>query len=313
MVYVSQDSLTNLDWGLSQGRWAFPSRVASPDLQRLVVGDLVFFGAGGQPRGGGKLPAWRSRSLTDAHLARVVSLPYHEQSQFWPDEIKEGALKYNPTIDIEYIKTLGPQPLAPGLALSALASDALYLGAVSHRVRRVSTSGSPVLSGAKRSLELRSATKARVDPATTTPAPRLVAAETRRSRKALVKARPPGTADPRESHLVHEYIDHLQALGDEVGALLVPLSSGRRIRSDVINITRKALVEAKGASTRENIRTAIGQILDYQRFWTPRLRAVLLPDEPDADLSKLLDSVGIKAIWRDGKAGFEDNANGVLI
>jgi hypothetical protein len=56
MVYVPQKSLTNLDWGLSHGRWAFPSGVTSPDLQHLAVGDLVFFGAGGHLRQGGKSP-----------------------------------------------------------------------------------------------------------------------------------------------------------------------------------------------------------------------------------------------------------------
>ncbi len=85
------------------------------------------------------------------------------------------------------------------------------------------------------------------------------------------------------------------------------------MRNDVINCTRRALVEAKQASTREHIRTAIGQILDYQRFWKAKHRAVLLPDMPDPDLLKLLDSAAINAIWRDGKGGFADNANGALV
>src|ERR1700749_1280805 len=100
MVYVSQPSIPNLDWGLSRGRWAFPSDVRSPDLQPLSVGDLVFFGAGGPMRQGGKLARWMSSSLSEAHIARVVSLPYDAQTLFWPDEIKQGAAKYNPTIDI---------------------------------------------------------------------------------------------------------------------------------------------------------------------------------------------------------------------
>jgi hypothetical protein len=313
MVYVPQESLVNLDWGLSRGRWAFPSGVQSPDLQHLAVGDLVFFGAGGHPRQGGRLSGWRSRSLSEAYIARVVSLPYDEQILFWPDEIRQGTAKYNPAVDIEYLETLGPLPLAPGVALSASASDALYRAGVSHQAKRVSTYRSPALSGLKPGLSSRSAIATPAGAATTTPAPRLVAVESRRSRKALVKARPAAIANPIESSLVHEYVDHLEAAGDEVRALFVPLPDGRSMRNDMINCTRRTLIEAKQASTRDYIRAAIGQILDYQRFWKAKHRAVLLPDKPDADLLRLLDSVAIKAIWRNSNGGFEDNANGALI
>jgi hypothetical protein len=314
MVYVPQKSLSNLDWGLSRGRWAFPVGVRSPDLQHVNVGDLVFFGAGGYPRQGGKLSGWRSRSLAEVHIARLVSRPYDEQALFWPDELRGGVAKYNPTIDIEYVKTLRSLPLAPGVALSASASDALYRAGVSHQAKRVSTSGSPVLSGLKPGLSSRSARAAApAGGARTTPTARLVAVESPRSYKALVKARPATVAHPVESGLVHEYVNHLEAAGDELSALLVELPGGRSIRNDVINCTRQTLIEAKQASTREHIRTAIGQILDYQRFWKGNHRAVLVPDRPDADLLDLLDSVAIKAIWRSGSGGFEDNANGALV
>jgi hypothetical protein len=312
MVYVSQPSIRNLDWGLSRGRWAFPSGVPSPDLQHLAVGDLVFFGAGGPVRQGGKLSSWMSHSLSEAHIARVVSLPYEAQTLFWPNEIEQGVAKYNPTIDIEFVKSLGPVPLGSGMALSASASEALYRAGVSHRAKRVSTSGSPVLSGLKPGLRSRSAAATRAGAATTTPTARLVAVESRRS-QALVKPRPAAVADPIESSLVHEYLDHLEAAGDEVRSLFVPLPGGRYMRNDVINCTRRALVEAKPTSTRKHIRTAIGQILDYERFWKAKHRAVLLPERPEADLLELLDSTAINAIWRDNKGSFADNANGALV
>lgn len=311
-VYVPQRSLANLDWGLSRGRWAFPASVQSPDLEHLAVGDLVLFGVGGHIRQGGKFPTWTSRSLSEAHIARVVSQPYDESSLFWPDEIEQGVAKYNPTIDIEYVKKLDQLPLAPGMALSASATDALYRAGVSHKAMRVSTSRSPVLSGLNPGLRSRSATAASASAQTNTPTARLVAVERRRSSKALVKSRPPTIANPVESGLVHEYVEHLEATGDEVRSLLVPLQGGRSMRNDLINCTRRTLVEAKQASTREHIRTAIGQILDYQRYWKAKHRAVLLPDRPAEDLLRLLDSVAVKAIWRDGKGGFQDNANGAL-
>jgi hypothetical protein len=266
-------------------------------------------------RQGGKLSRWMSRSLSEAHIARVVSLPYDAQTLFWPDEIKQGAAMYNPTIDIEFVKSLGPVPLGSGMALSASASDALYRAGVSHRAKRVSTSRSPVLSGLKPGLRSRSTAATPVGAATITPMPtaRLVAVESRRSHQALVKSRPAAVANPIESGLVHEYVDHLEAAGDEVRALFVPLPGGRYMRNDVINCTRRALVEAKQGSTREHIRTAIGQILDYHRFWKAKHRAVLLPDMPETDLLKLLDSAAVNAIWRDRKGSFADNANGALV
>jgi hypothetical protein len=312
MIYVPQTSLINLDCGLSRGRWAFPAGVQSPDLKHLAVGDLVLFGVGGRIRQGGKFPAWTSRSLSEAHIARVVSQPYDELSLFWPDEINQGVAKYNPTIDIEYVKNLDQLPLAPGIALSAQATDALYRAAVSHKAMRVSTSRSPVLSSMKRGLRSRSATAASAGAQTNTPTARLVAVERRRASKSLVKSRLSTIANPVESGLVHEYVEHLEAAGDEVRSLLVALQGGRSMRNDVINCTRGTLVEAKQAATREHIRTAIGQILDYQRYWKAKHRAVLLPDKPDEDLLRLLDSVRVKAIWRDGKGGFQDNAKGAL-
>jgi hypothetical protein len=264
-------------------------------------------------RQGGKLPRWMSHSLSEAHIARVVGLPYDAQTLFWPDEIKQGAAKYNPTIDIEFVKSLSRVPLGSGVALSASASDALYRAGASHQAKRVSTSRSPVLSGLKPGLRSRSTAATPVGAATTTLTARLVAVESRRSHQALVKPRSAAVANPIESGLVHEYVDHLEAAGDEVRALFVPLPGGRYMRNDVINCTRRALVEAKQTSTREHIRTAIGQILDYQRFWKAKHRAVLLPDMPEADLLALLDSAAINAIWRDGKGSFADNANGALI
>jgi hypothetical protein len=273
----------------------------------------VFFGAGSNPRNGEKLSGWTKLTLASAHIARVRSPPYEEQKLFWPKELEEGATLYNPTIDIEYVKgPLGPLPLKAGVALSAKATDALYRAGVSHQAKLVSTRGSPVLSGLTRARRgSKQATTTSTSAASPSP-PRIVAVESLRAHNAMVKSRPNTVATALESHLVHRYVDHLKAMGDEVGAILVPLPGKRAMRNDIFNCTRSALVEAKQAPTRENIRMAIGQILDYARSWDTKHRAVHLPNKPEADLLSLLDSVAIKAIWPDG-AGFEDNAGGALV
>lgn len=75
----------------------------------------------------------------------------------------------------------------------------------------------------------------------------------------------------------------------------------------------KNLIEAKSSTSRENIRMAVGQLLDYAFQAKEKLGdsnlAVLLPEKPREDVEKWLDSVGIKLIWQVG-ATFLDNANG---
>jgi hypothetical protein len=59
---------------------------------------------------------------------------------------------------------------------------------------------------------------------------------------------------------------------------------------------------------------AVGQLLDYERFVSPRprRRAVLVPKRPTDDLVALLDSLDIGLIWQSGK-GFRHNRRGSLI
>lgn len=61
----------------------------------------------------------------------------------------------------------------------------------------------------------------------------------------------------------------------------------------------KTLIEAKASPTRENIRMAIGQLLDYKRHHkpVPKRLAVLLPTFPRKDLADLLRSQKIDIIY----------------
>lgn len=84
--------------------------------------------------------------------------------------------------------------------------------------------------------------------------------------------------------------------------------------SDIYIPQRGHLIEAKGVVTREAIRMAIGQLLDYRRFAPEETRlAVLLPRHPGPDLEALLASVEIACIWRKAEQGFSDNAGGEFI
>lgn len=115
----------------------------------------------------------------------------------------------------------------------------------------------------------------------------------------------------RESILVQDYVEYLEATGDRLSRIRArPKGDTGAIYSDVFNETRRQLIEAKAGTSRSEIRMAIGQLADYIRFVEGTVgRAVLLEARPAPDLLDLLACQMIGAIWRDG-AGFDDSSDG---
>lgn len=86
-----------------------------------------------------------------------------------------------------------------------------------------------------------------------------------------------------------------------------------KLQCDGFERARCNLVEAKSSTSREHIRMAVGQLLDYAfqiepKFGKPNM-AILLPREPDPNSVKWLPHRSISLIWRE-KTAFLDNANG---
>jgi hypothetical protein len=121
-------------------------------------------------------------------------------------------------------------------------------------------------------------------------------------------------AERREARLVTDFAATLEAQGDEVMRnKVLPKGGAHPLYSDIFNCTRKQLIEAKAGSSRGDIRMAIGQLADYERYVPSVLgRAVLLDARPHRDLLALLKSQEIAAIWRQGD-GFADNAGGRFV
>jgi hypothetical protein len=120
----------------------------------------------------------------------------------------------------------------------------------------------------------------------------------------------PITVLRREQTLVRDFQDYLEARGSSVGRLrVVPTGEANAIRNDLYDTTRGLLVEAKGTGSRDAVRMALGQLLDYGRFAPNAKRAVLLPDRPRPDLEALLRLRDVHAVWRKGEV-FADNADG---
>ncbi len=118
--------------------------------------------------------------------------------------------------------------------------------------------------------------------------------------------REPYTAERREQKLVRTFLAWLESQGHEICRLqLRPPLEPAPLFCDLFDKTSNTLYEAKGTVARHAIRMAIGQLADYTRLIKPTPRkALLLPQEPRADLLDLLAQEGIAVVWR-SEEGFE--------
>jgi hypothetical protein len=106
----------------------------------------------------------------------------------------------------------------------------------------------------------------------------------------------------REATLVHRFREHLRRQGHQVSRLrVVPPGESYPLYSDLWDQTARELVEAKGTATRDQLRMAVGQLLDYGRFANAERRSVLLPSRPRRDLLEYLHAVGVDAIYPTGE------------
>lgn len=111
-----------------------------------------------------------------------------------------------------------------------------------------------------------------------------------------------------EAALLQRYHRWLFQQGRKISAIKY-----RKLQCDAYEAERRNLIEAKSSASREHVRMAVGQILDYafqgKKKFGYSHKAILLPRKPNPDLVEWLDSLKIKVIWREGKV-FLDNANG---
>jgi hypothetical protein len=114
-----------------------------------------------------------------------------------------------------------------------------------------------------------------------------------------------------EARLVRRYRQWLDPTGTRLRALRIP-TVDRPLRVDLYDVQLELLIEAKAETTRESVRYAIGQLLDYRRYLATRpALAILLPRELDRDLTELPSEAGIAVIWSSDD-GFTDSLGGRL-
>ncbi|MER5889902.1 hypothetical protein ABT160_39265 [Streptomyces sp. NPDC001941] len=106
----------------------------------------------------------------------------------------------------------------------------------------------------------------------------------------------------REAELVTAFLTHLKDQGHQTHSFQFTVEGEPgSLTPDVYDATDHVLFEAKGQTTRANVRMAVGQLLDYRRRVPKReiLRiAVLLPSAPTPDVQALLDELGIGLVYQ---------------
>lgn len=125
-------------------------------------------------------------------------------------------------------------------------------------------------------------------------------------------------AEPKEWKLVEEYRRWLLRKGRNLERRSYR-GEPSWLFCDLWEPNRNHLIEAKGSIEREAIRMAIGQLMDYRALHQMAFPnepvhqlAVLVPHEPSAGLGKLLKSLGIHVIFKNGRA-FRDTFGGRFV
>lgn len=123
----------------------------------------------------------------------------------------------------------------------------------------------------------------------------------------VVSPRAGTTATRREGELVDRYMEWSGPAETFRRWCLRPAGELRPLLTDIYSERQNVLYEAKGTATRDAVRTAIGQLLDYRRHIDrDDLRlAVLLPHLPSDDLINLVTGLGLTVVAERPSGGFE--------
>jgi len=112
-----------------------------------------------------------------------------------------------------------------------------------------------------------------------------------------------------------ELLDNYRGWLEKQGRKLSRLQIGQ-MQCDAWEEERRNLIEAKATTSRQDIRMAVGQLLDYGHQIRKDLgdsnKAILLPERPDQNDAGWVKSAGISIIWRADRR-FHDNAGGRFI
>jgi len=111
--------------------------------------------------------------------------------------------------------------------------------------------------------------------------------------------------DAPEARLVDAYVAWLRA-GDEFEQHYL---REERLHTDLFDPSFWRLLEAKVQSDRRTLRSAVGQLLDYKRFYARKpSMGVLLAERPDSASVTFLREYGVIAVWQSPSGRFCDSS-----
>ncbi|WP_124106167.1 hypothetical protein [Kocuria tytonicola] len=266
-------------------------------VKGIDVNDIIIMGTdGSSPRTSN---SWSPSDVGRSYMLQVTQNYYVGQNPIWHDEFDEGSVKYPNRIDFELIDSsedsdsIVDQYAAQSLKLSANIRSAPI------PINMNGKAGASALRGQQGApLPGRLVFKPWAGPNSST-------------YMVQSKSITPRMAQRIEFQLQSEFGEWLTGQGYAVENVDIPSLRGG-LAPDLYCRSLNIVVEAKKSPTRENVRMAIGQVLDYQQSmntWlgasTPDVEpAILLPAEPSSDLKQLLTTLGIQLYVRDSGDGF---------
>jgi hypothetical protein len=114
----------------------------------------------------------------------------------------------------------------------------------------------------------------------------------------------PVTALRTEAALVGRYVTWVERqFNVHAERQAIPTAAGHLMYTDVFVRETRELIEAKASSSREHVRTALGQVLDYARYVPHSTLAILTPTRPAGEMIQLLVGHGVGSIWESDRRG----------
>lgn len=130
-----------------------------------------------------------------------------------------------------------------------------------------------------------------------------------------VAATAPRTGVRQESAVVESFNEKLTNLGHELKRYKIPLEEGGApLLTDTFDVTESVLWEAKAYAGRGEVRLAIGQIFDYQRYLKRVVRefstGIVLPERPVHSVIDLALDAGHKVAYRNQETWLIEDPHG---
>lgn len=107
-----------------------------------------------------------------------------------------------------------------------------------------------------------------------------------------------------EAALLARYVEWLGNDLDRCVRNEITIPGEPRLYTDLFDRATRELVEVKGDVSRDHVRMALGQIVDYARFVNHERLAALFPRKPSTDLITLLASQSISCIYETAQSRF---------